>query len=185
MNRLKETYQQKIVDQLVEEFNLSNKFAAPSISKIVINTGVSDPADPRERGRVLENIKKQIAVITGQQPVITRARKAVSNFALRKGDPLGLKVTLRGKKMWQFLDKLISVALPRVKDFRGVSATAFDGQGNYSLGFEEQIIFPEIDYDEIESIRGLQVNIVTTAQDDLQAKRLLELLGMPFAKEEV
>ncbi len=184
MNRLKEKYQQEVVDQLAKEFDLPSKHAAPAISKIVINTGVAEPVDVRERTRALENIKEQIAVITGQQPIITRAHKAISNFAVREGDPLGVKVTLRGKKMWQFLDKMISVALPRVKDFRGVSAEAFDGHGNYSLGFEEQIVFPEIDYDEIESVRGLQVNIVTTTDDDKQAKRFLELLGMPFEKEE-
>lgn len=184
MNRLKKKYQQEVVDQLVKEFELSTKFAAPKITKIVINTGVSDPPDPRERARALENIKQQLAVITGQQPVVTRARKAISNFALKQGDPLGLKVTLRGDRMWQFLDKLISIALPRVKDFRGVSRKAFDGRGNYSLGLEEQIIFPEIDYDEIESVRGLQVNIVTNTNNQEQAFRMLELLGMPFAHKQ-
>lgn len=184
MNRLKKKYQQEVLPALKKEMNAASDFAVPKVRKISINVGVSEPVDPRERRKALENIADQIKTITGQRPVITLARKAVANFSLRQGDPLGVKVTLRGERMWQFLDKLISVALPRVKDFRGVSPTAFDGQGNYSLGLEEQIVFVEVDYDKIESIRGLQVNIITSTKKDEEAFRLLELLGMPFEKEE-
>lgn len=184
MNRLSKKYQQEIVSQLQKEFSLPSAMAAPKIKKIVVNTGISEPDDTRERMKVIENVSQQLATVTGQRPKITRAKKAISNFGLRVGDPLGVTLTLRGKKMWQFLDKLISIALPRVKDFRGVSRDAFDGHGNYSLGLEEQIIFPEIDYDEIDSVRGLQVNIVTSTDQDQQAFKLLQLLGMPFAKEE-
>lgn len=184
MNRLREKHQQQIVEQLVKEFNLPNKFAAPTVRKIVVNMGVSDPQEPRQREQALENIAQQFEQITGQKPQITRARKSIANFGVRQGDPLGLMVTLRGERMWQFLDKLISIVLPRVKDFRGVSRQAFDGHGNYSLGLEEQIVFPEISYDEIENVRGLQINIVTSAENDNQAFKLLELLGMPFEKEE-
>lgn len=184
MNRLKKKYQQEVLPSLKKEMDVSSDFAVPKIEKIAINVSVSEPADPRERRKVLENVAAQIETITGQKSVITFARKAVANFGLRQGDPLGVKVTLRGERMWQFLDKLISVALPRVKDFRGVSRTAFDGHGNYSLGLEEQIVFVEIDYDKIDNIRGLQVNIITSAENDEQSFRLLELLGMPFEKEE-
>ncbi len=184
MNRLKEKYQQEIKQKLMKEFDLENEFAVPAMKKVVINMGVSDPEDPRERAKVLENIAQQFAAITGQKPVITKARKSVSNFGLRQGDPIGVMVTLRDEKMWQFIDKLISIVLPRVKDFRGISKTAFDGHGNYSLGLEEQIVFPEIDYDEIEKVRGLQINLVTNTDDDQQARKLLELLGFPFEKED-
>ncbi len=184
MNRLKEKYQQEVLGALKKELKLSSNLAVPKIKKISINVGVTQPADPRERKKTLENVAAQIETITGQKPVITYAKKAVANFSLRQGDPLGVKVTLRGERMWQFLDKLISVALPRVKDFRGVSRSAFDGQGNYSLGLEEQIVFVEIDYDKIDSIRGLQINIITDTDNDQHAFRLLELLGMPFEKEE-
>ena len=184
MNRLQHKYQQEVLPVLVKEFKLSTPFAAPRIKKISVNIGVAEPSDPRERRKVLENVTKQIETITGQKAVITTAKKAIANFSLRQGDPLGAKVTLRGERMWQFLDKLISIALPRVKDFRGVSRTAFDGQGNYSLGLEEQIVFVELDYDKIDSVRSLQVNIVTDGESDEQSFRLLELLGMPFIKEE-
>ena len=183
MNRLKEKYQQEIVEQLKKEFNLTNTFAVPAVKKVVVSMGVSTPTEPRDRKKALENISEQFMIITGQKPVMTVARKAIANFGLRAGDPMGLTVTLRGERMWQFLDKLIAVVLPRVKDFRGVSKTAFDGRGNYSLGLEEQIVFPEINYDKIERVRGLQVNIVTSANDDQQSFKLLELLGMPFAKD--
>lgn len=184
MNRLNKKYQQEIVDKLKKEFSLSNPMSVSKVKKIVINTGISEPDNIGERMKVIKNVGQQLATITGQKPRITRSKKAISNFNLRAGDPLGVAVTLRGKKMWQFLDKLISVALPRVKDFRGVSRSAFDGHGNYSLGLQEQIIFPEIDYDEIDSVRSFQVNIVTSTDQDKKAFRLLELLGMPFAKEE-
>lgn len=182
MNRLKQRYQQEIIASLKEELQLENVFAVPKLRKVVVNMGVSDPTDPRERKRALENIKAQIALITGQLPQITTAKKAISNFKLRQGDPLGVMVTLRGERMWQFVDKLLTIVLPRVKDFRGVSRVAFDGHGNYSLGISEQIIFPEIKYDEIERVRSLQVNFITNSSDK-HAYALLTKLGMPFSKE--
>lgn len=185
MNRLKQKYQQEIVKTMMKEFSYSNPFQVSKIEKVVLNIGVSDPQEPRARDKVMPLIVKQFEDITGQHPQITKARKAVSNFKLRAGDPMGVMVTLRGELMWEFLDRLISIVLPRVKDFRGVNRTAFDGQGNYSMGIEEQISFPEIEFDQIDRIRPLQVNIVTSNKDDKEAYRLLELLGMPFAKEEV
>lgn len=182
MNRLKQRYQQEIIASLKKELQLENVFAVPKLRKVVVNMGVSDPTDPRERKRALENIKAQIALITGQLPQVTTAKKAISNFKLRQGDPLGVMVTLRGERMWQFVDKLLTIVLPRVKDFRGVSRVAFDGHGNYSLGISEQIIFPEIKYDEIERVRSLQVNFITNSSDE-HAYALLAKLGMPFSKE--
>lgn len=179
---LKQAYQDTIANQLKKEFKYSNVFQIPKLKKIVVNMGVSDPQDPRARKQAIENIMEQFAVITGQKPKMTTAHKAISNFKLRKGDPLGVSVTLRGQKMWEFFEKLISIALPRVKDFRGVSRTAFDGQGNYAMGIEEQIIFPEIEYDKIEKIRSLQIIFVTSATKNEEALRLLELFGVPFAK---
>ena len=184
MSDLKTTYQQEIVPQLEKEFGINNVFAVPKLEKIVLNIGVTDPQDPRQRKPVIENIVTQFETISGQKPQVTLAKKSIAGFKLREGDPMGVMVTLRGKRMWDFLTKLIGIALPRVKDFRGVSRVAFDGQGNYSLGIEEQIIFPEINYDSIESVRSLQVNFVTSADTNEQAYRLLELLGMPFEKEE-
>lgn len=183
MTTLQKKYQQEISAKLREEFKIANLFAIPKVTKIVINTGVSKPQDPRARKAVIENVAAQFKLISGQQPLVTTAKKSISNFKLRAGDPMGVKVTLRGDAMWNFLLKLLTVALPRVKDFRGVSRVAFDAQGNYSLGIEEQIIFPEIEYDKIDSIRSLQVVIGTTAVTTDQARRLLELLGMPFSKE--
>ncbi len=184
MNRLQTKYQQEIVPALAKKFELTNVFQIPKITKVVVHMGVANPQDPKARQKAIENIVEQFKVITGQTPMVTKARKAISTFKLRAGDPLGVTVTLRGEKMWQFLDKLITITLPRVKDFRGVSLTAFDGQGNYSLGLEEQIVFPEIDYDKIESIRGLQVNITTNIKNDEYSRELLKLLGMPFEKNQ-
>jgi large subunit ribosomal protein L5 len=185
MNRLQQKYQQEIAPALQKELGVKNVFAVPELKKVTINVGVSDfPQNPRQRMAVIENILEQVKVISGQAPQITRARKSIAGFKLREGEPLGVMVTLRGEKMWQFVDKLISTALPRVKDFRGVSKTAFDGNGNYSLGIEEQIIFPEIEYDKIESIRSLQVVFVTTAKTNEQAKALFTHMGMPFVKED-
>ncbi len=182
--QLKKQYNEQIVAKLKKEFKIDNDFAVAKLEKIIVNIGVADPVDPRQRKKAVTNIADQFSVITGQKAVITLAHKSIANFKLREGDPLGVKVTLRGKYMWGFLEKLIGVALPRVKDFRGVSRTAFDGQGNYSLGIEEQIIFPEINYDTIERIRSFQVVFVTSTKDDKQAFRMLELFGMPFKKEE-
>lgn len=183
MTTLQQKYNQDVAAALKKEFGIKNVYAVPKITKVVINTGITDPQDPRARRTVIENVVEQFKLLSGQQPVITTAKKAISGFKLRAGDPMGVKVTLRGEKMWHFLIKLLNVALPRVKDFRGVSRTAFDANGNYSLGIEEQIIFPEIQYDKIESIRPLQVVIGTTAATTDQARRLLELMGMPFSKE--
>lgn len=184
MNRLQQQYQQEMVASLQKQLKLKNSFAVPRLTKVVVNMGVSDnPQNPRARMKIIENIVEQFKIITGQTPQVTKARQSIAGFKLREGEPLGVMVTLRGQLMWEFLDKLISIALPRVKDFQGVSQVAFDGNGNYSLGIEEQIIFPEIDYDTIENIRGLQVGIVTTAETDEHAKALLTELGMPFEKE--
>lgn len=184
MSDLKTTYQQELVPQLEKEFGIKNVFAVPKLQKVVLNIGVTDPADPRARKPILENIVTQFETITGQKPQVTLAKKSIAGFKLREGDPMGVMVTLRGERMWDFVTKLITIALPRVKDFRGVSRVAFDGQGNYSLGIEEQIIFPEINYDSIENVRSLQINFVTSATTNEQAFKLLELLGMPFEKEE-
>ena len=184
MNRLKQKYQEEVVPALKKELALKSDQAVPKITKISVNIGVTDPQDVKARKNAIDNIVEQFKVITGQKPQVALAKKAISTFKLRDGDPVGVAVTLRGDKMWVFLDKLISIALPRVKDFRGVSIKALDGQGNYSLGIEEQIIFPEISYDSIERIRSLQVNIISNTNDDQKAKRVLELLGMPFEKED-
>lgn len=181
---LKQKYTSEVIPALKKEFNYSNVLAVPRLQKIVVNMGVSDPADPRARKQAIENIVEQFRTITGQHPQVTKAKKSIAGFKLREGDPLGVMVTLRGRNMWEFLEKLIFIALPRVKDFRGVSRKAFDGHGNYSLGIEEQIVFPEVDYDKIDRIRSLQATLVTTAKTNEEAFKLLESLGMPFEKEE-
>ena len=183
-NLNKNYYEKEIVPKLMKELKIKNSFAVPRIKKVVINMGVSTPQDRKAREKVIANIAEQFALIAGQKPQVTLARQSIAGFKLREGDPLGVMVTLRGQKMWLFLQKLLLVALPRVKDFRGVSRTAFDGAGNYSLGVKEQIIFPEVDYDKIESIRSLQINIITSTKSDKQAFAMLEAIGMPFAKEE-
>lgn len=184
MNRLQQKYQQEVLPTLKKEFGHDNVFSVAAIKKITINMGIKDPADPKAREKVIANVLEQFTVISGQKAQVTKARKAIANFKLRAGDPLGVMVTLRGQFMWEFLDKLISIALPRVKDFRGISRKAFDGQGNYSLGIEEQIVFPEIEYDKIDKIRSLQVNIATSTKNDKESFRMLELMGFPFQKEE-
>jgi len=184
MNITKAYFTSTIVPQLAKELGITNTFAVPKIQKIVLNVGVTQPQDPRARKTVLENVQEQLSVIAGQKASITTASKSISGFKLRKGDPVGVSVTLRGDRMWTFLQKLIVVALPRVKDFRGVSQKAFDGRGNFSMGIEEQIIFPEINYDTIDQIRSLQVVIVTSTNSDHESRVMLRLLGMPFVKEE-
>jgi large subunit ribosomal protein L5 len=179
MSRLKEQYNAQIIDALVEKFGYSNKLAAPKIEKIVINMGVGEAKD---NAKVLENAASDMQLISGQKPVITRAKKSVAAFKLREGMPIGCKVTLRGEKMYEFLDRLVNLALPRVRDFRGVSTTAFDGRGNYALGIKEQLIFPEIEYDKIDKVRGMDIIIVTTANTDEEARELLTQFGMPFQK---
>lgn len=183
MNRLKEKYQQEVVPALIKEFKLKNVFTAPKLQKITINVGVTDPQDPRARKAVIEQVEAQLAIIAGQKAQTTYAKKDIAGFKLRSGAPLGAMVTLRGERMWQFLDKLVTIVLPRVKDFRGVSRTAFDGRGNYSLGLHEQIVFSELSYDQIDRIRGLQMVMVTNSGNDEISRRMLELLGMPFEKE--
>ncbi|MDY7027848.1 MAG: 50S ribosomal protein L5 [Sediminispirochaetaceae bacterium] len=177
--RLKKEYKDRIAAELKEEFGYSTPMQIPRIEKVSVSAGVGEAITNKN---LLESAVKELAMITGQQPVKTKARKSISNFKLREGMEIGAKVTLRGDKMWEFLDRLMNIALPRVKDFRGVNPNAFDGHGNYSLGVQEQIIFPEIDYDNIEKISGLNVAIVTTADTDQEAKALLTKLGMPFRK---
>ena len=178
-SRVKEQYEKEVVPMLMKKFNYSSVMQVPKLDKIVINTGLGDIKDNQKSMQIVENELKQI---TGQKPVYRKATKSVANFKLREGMTIGLKVTLRGRRMYDFYDKLVSIALPRVRDFRGVSDKAFDGRGNYALGLKEQLIFPEITYDQVEKIRGMDVCIVTTAQTDEEARELLRALGMPFKK---
>jgi len=177
---LKEKYQNEVAPALMEEFGYTNPMQVPRIEKVVLNIGLGEA---KENAKVLEYAQRDLATIAGQKPIVTRARKSIAGFRLREGMPIGVKVTLRKDRMWAFLDRLMNVALPRVRDFRGVSPNAFDGRGNYTLGLREQLIFPEIDYDKIDKIRGLEVTIVTTAKTDEPARRLLALLGMPFRRQ--
>ncbi|MDP2426060.1 MAG: 50S ribosomal protein L5 [Candidatus Izemoplasmatales bacterium] len=179
MNRLLEKYNNEIMPALQAKFNYSSVMECPKITKVVINIGAGDAvANPK----VLDDAVSELAQITGQKPVITRAKKSIANFKLREDMPIGCKVTLRGERMYQFLDKLVTIALPRVRDFRGVNPKGFDGRGNYTLGVKEQLIFPEINYDKVNKVRGMDVVIVTTAKTDQEAYELLKLAGMPFRK---
>ena len=179
MNRLQEKYQNEVTETLMKKFNYSSAMECPKIVKVVINQGVGGAvADPK----LLDEAAAELTQISGQHPVITKAKKSIANFKLREGQEIGCKVTLRGERMYEFLDKLVNISLPRVRDFRGVSNTAFDGRGNYTLGVKEQIIFPEIQYDKVTKVRGMDIVIVTTAQSNEEAKELLTLIGMPFAK---
>jgi large subunit ribosomal protein L5 len=178
--RLLQFYRDNIVPSLISEFGYKNVMEVPRLEKVVINIGLGEALT---NPKALESATKEIAQITGQQPVVTRARKSIAAFKLREGQSIGVMVTLRQSRMYYFLDKLLSAALPRVRDFRGVSRTAFDGRGNFALGLREQIIFPEIDYNQVERMRGLQINIITTARSDREGLRLLELAGMPFTRE--
>jgi large subunit ribosomal protein L5 len=179
MNRLQEKYQTSVVPALVEKFNYSSVMQAPQLEKIVVNMGVGDAIT---NSKVLDDAVSEMTQITGQKPVVTKAKKSIANFKLREGMPIGCKVTLRGPRMFEFLDKLVSITLPRVRDFQGVSNKAFDGRGNFTLGVKEQLIFPEINYDKVNRVRGMDIVIVTTANTDLEAKELLQQLGMPFKK---
>ena len=179
MNRLKEKYENEIVKTLVEKFDYTSVMEVPRINKIVLNMGVGDAVS---NTRNLENAVNELTLISGQKPVITNAKKSIAAFRLREGMPIGTKVTLRGERMYDFLDKLVSVSLPRVRDFRGVNKNSFDGRGNYTLGVKEQLIFPEISYDDVSKVRGLDIVIVTTANTDEEGKALLSELGMPFQK---
>ena len=178
--RLEEKYKNEVVPALVKMFGYKNVMQVPRITKIVVNIGLGEALD---NPKAIDHAVEDIMTITGQRPIVTKARKSVAAFKLREGRPIGVKVTLRGAKMWAFLDRLMNVALPRVRDFRGVSPNAFDGRGNYTLGLREQLIFPEIDYDKIDKARGMEVTIVTTAKTDEEGRQLLALLGMPFKKE--
>ncbi|MCP4715574.1 MAG: 50S ribosomal protein L5 [Deltaproteobacteria bacterium] len=179
MVRVKQEYKEKIVPQLMQKFNYKNVMQAPKLDKIVLNMGLGEAI---QNVKIIDSAQKELATITGQKPVVTKARKAIANFKLRQGMPIGCKVTLRNDRMYEFVDRLFNLALPRIRDFKGVSAKAFDGRGNYALGIREQIIFPEIEYDRIDKIKGMNIVIGTTARTDEEARALLEMLGMPFEK---
>ena len=179
MNRLQEQYKNELAPALQKELGLENVMQIPKITKVVVNIGVGEALD---NPKALDAAVNDLTIITGQKPVVIAAKKAISNFKLREGRQIGVKVTLRGDKMWAFLDRLINVALPRVRDFRGISADSFDGRGNYTLGLTEQLIFPEIQYDKIDKVRGMEISIVTTAETDDHARQLLSKFGMPFRK---
>ena len=179
MSRLKETYLNEIKDAMQKKFEYKNEMQIPKLDKIVINMGVGEA---KENRKVLDTAVKDLETITGQKAVVTRAKNSVANFKLREGQPIGCKVTIRGETMYEFLDRLVNLALPRVRDFRGVNPNAFDGRGNYALGIKEQIIFPEIEYDKVDKVRGMDIIFVTTANTDEEARELLTLFNMPFAK---
>ena len=179
MNRLKETYQNEIVDAMIKKFGYKNIMEVPKLDKIVINMGVGEA---KENAKILESAMKDLEIIAGQKPITTKAKNSIANFKIREGMPIGCKVTLRGEKMYEFLDRLVNLALPRVRDFRGVNPNAFDGRGNYALGIKEQLIFPEIEYDKVDKVRGMDIIFVTTANTDEEARELLTQFNMPFAK---
>ena len=177
--RLKERYRQEVVPALMAEFAYRNVMQVPRVEKVVVNIGLGEAT---KNAQALEAAEKDLAAITGQHPVVTRARRSISGFKLRKGMPIGIMVTLRGSRMYDFLDKLLNVTLPRIRDFQGTPVNSFDGRGNYTIGLREQIIFPEIEYDKVDRVRGLEVSIITTARTNDEGRKLLELLGMPFAR---
>lgn len=178
---LRKRYLEEVAPALMKDFSFRNRMQVPALEKIVVNVGVGEALD---NAKALDAAIEDLMVITGQRPQVTRARKSIANFKLREGRSIGVKVTLRGPRMWAFFDRLVNIALPRTRDFRGLSPNSFDGRGNYTLGIREQLIFPEIDYDKIDKIRGFEVTVVTSAPNDEQGRRLLELLGMPFRKSE-
>ncbi len=179
MPRLRKRYEDEIHEQLTREFGYANPMQVPTLRKIAVNIGLGEALD---NGRAIDSATEDLKAITGQKPVVTRAKRAISNFRLREDNAIGLKLTLRGARMWEFFERVVHIALPRVRDFRGVSPNSFDGRGNYSLGVTEQVIFPEVTFESIERVRGLQINVITSARTDEEGKRLLELLGMPFAR---
>lgn len=179
MNRIRERYQKELVPALIKGLNLRNVMEAPRIKKVIVNIGLGEALD---NPKALDAAVIDLTAITGQKPIVTKAKKSVANFKLREGRQIGAVVTMRGERMWDFLDRLMNIVLPRVRDFRGVSPESFDGRGNYTLGLREQIIFPEIEYDKVDKVRGMEITIVTSASNDDQAKMLLQLLGMPFRK---
>ncbi|MCL6548100.1 MAG: 50S ribosomal protein L5 [Alicyclobacillus sp.] len=179
MSRLREHYQNRVVGELMKQFNYKSIMQVPRIEKVVINMGLGEAT---QNPKVIDAAVNDLTLISGQKPVVTRAKKSIAQFRVREGMPIGVKVTLRGERMYHFLDKLMNVALPRVRDFRGVSPRSFDGRGNYTLGLREQLIFPEIDYDKVDKVRGMEVVVVTTAKTDEEARALLTLMGMPFRR---
>lgn len=180
MNRLRQRYENEVVKSMMEKFNYSSKMQAPKVEKIVLNIGVGDAVS---NSKLLDDAVAELTLITGQKPVTTKAKKSIAGFKLREGMPIGCKVTLRGERMYEFLDKLVSISLPRVRDFRGVSNDSFDGRGNYTLGVKEQLIFPEINFDKVNKLRGMDIVFVTTAKTDEEGHELLSQLGMPFKKK--
>ncbi len=181
MNRLQDKYQNEVVPALMQRFAYGNQMEVPKLEKIVVNMGVGAAI---QEAKALDSAVSDLAKITGQKPVVTKARKSIANFKLREGMSIGCKVTLRGTRMYEFFDRLVSIALPRVRDFRGVSASSFDGRGNYTLGVKEQLIFPEIEYDKVERVQGMDIVIVTTAKTDEESKEFLRLMGMPFREQQ-
>jgi large subunit ribosomal protein L5 len=177
---LKDRYENEVVPALYKSLNLSNVMQVPHVEKVIVNIGLGEALD---NAKALDAAVADLNQITGQKPVVTKARKSIANFKLREGRSIGAKVTLRGERMWSFLDRLMNIALPRVRDFRGISPNAFDGRGNYTLGLREQLVFPEIEYDKIDKLRGLEITIVTSARTDDEGRQLLQMLGMPFRKE--
>jgi large subunit ribosomal protein L5 len=177
---LRERYESEIAPALMKSLKLNNEMQVPRIKKVVVNVGVGEALD---NAKALDAAVADITQITGQKPIITKARKSIANFKLREGRAIGVKVTLRGDRMWSFLDRLMNIALPRVRDFRGINPDAFDGRGNYTLGLREQLVFPEIEYDKIDKLRGLEISIITSARNDDESRQLLQMLGMPFKKE--
>jgi len=180
MSRLKEMYKKEVIPSLIKHYGYKNSMQVPKLNKIVFNIGMGEAT---QNAKALEAAERDLVAISGQHPVITRAKKSIAAFKLRTGMPIGLKVTLRGERMYDFLDKLVNAVLPRMREFQGVSRNSFDGRGNYTLGLKEQIMFPEIDYDKIDKMRGLEVSFITTANTDEEGRHLLELLGMPFTKD--
>ena len=179
MSRLRDTYKNEIVDAMIKKFSYKNAMEVPKLEKVVINMGVGEA---KENAKILDSAMADLEKIAGQKPIVTRAKNSVANFKIREGMPIGCKVTLRGERMYEFVDRLINLALPRVRDFRGVNPNAFDGRGNYALGIKEQLIFPEIEYDKVDKVRGMDVIFVTTAKTDEEARELLKQFNMPFAK---
>jgi len=177
--RLKETYNEKVFNALVEKFGYKNVMEVPKLEKVTINMGLGEAKD---NAKIMESAVNELGMITGQKPVVTKAKKSIANFKVRQGMPVGAKVTLRGENMWTFVDKFFNIALPRVRDFKGVSKNSFDGRGNYSMGIKEQLIFPEINFDKVDAVKGMNIVFTTTAKTDEEAAALLELLGMPFEK---
>ncbi len=179
MPRLKDKYKEEIIPAMVKDFDYSNVNQVPRITKVVVNVGLGEAL---ENGKAIERATGDMMTITGQRPIVTRAKKSIAVFRLREGSPIGIKVTLRGSRMWNFLDRLMNISLARQRDFRGVSPDSFDGRGNYTLGLTEQLVWPEIDYDKIDKLRGMEISIVTTANNDEEGRRLLDLMGMPFKR---